>query len=111
MTDQIEKFKKYLLNERDDAKKNRERYRPVDDEEYDFYEGRYMAFAEAYGAFLTAFPPEKTMTNEDAIKWLEQAAKYFEKRPTNGEDSAHWSNVYNAESARKIAELLKEKTK
>ncbi|MEM9999970.1 MAG: Lar family restriction alleviation protein [Pseudomonadota bacterium] len=41
-----------------------------------------------------------------AIKWLETAADYFEIRPTDGEDMAHWANVYNAENARKIATLL-----
>ena len=41
------------------------------------------------------------------ITWLEECAKYFENRPTNGENSMHWANVYNAENARKIAEFLK----
>lgn len=44
----------------------------------------------------------------EAISFLEEAAKYFEKRPTNGEDMAHWSNVYNAENCRKIANLIDE---
>lgn len=48
------------------------------------------------------------MTAFEAISWLEGAARYFEKRPTNGEDRAHWANVYNAETSRKIAELIKE---
>ena len=39
-------------------------------------------------------------------KFLEEAAKYFESRHTNGEDRAHWSNVYNAENCRKIASCL-----
>lgn len=48
------------------------------------------------------------MTAFEAISWLEAAARYFEKRDTKGEDSAFWSNVYNAEQARDIAELIKD---
>jgi len=51
------------------------------------------------------------MTAFEAISWLEGAARYFEKRDTRGEDSAFWSNVYNAEKARDIAELIKELAK
>lgn len=51
------------------------------------------------------------MTAFEAISWLEGAARYFEKRDTRGEDSAFWSNVYNAEAARDIAELIKELAK
>lgn len=51
------------------------------------------------------------MTSKDAISWLEGAARYFEKRDTRGEDSAFWSNLYNAEAARDIANLIKELTK
>ena len=36
-------------------------------------------------------------------KFLHNAAKYFENRPTDGEDTAHWANTYNAEKCRKIA--------
>lgn len=39
--------------------------------------------------------------------WLDECARYFEKRPTNGEDAAHWSNVANAVNARKCAALLR----
>lgn len=42
----------------------------------------------------------------DPIKFLEEAAKYFEHRPTNGEDRAHWANVYNAENCRKAIEEI-----
>lgn len=35
------------------------------------------------------------------VAWLEGAATYFEKRPTNDEDRAHWANVFNAENCRK----------
>jgi hypothetical protein len=48
------------------------------------------------------------MTPSEAIKFLEDAAKYFEKRDTSGEDKAHWANVYNAENCRKVAELIKD---
>lgn len=51
------------------------------------------------------------MTAFEAISWLEAAARYFEKRDTRGEDSAFWSNVYNAEQARDVAELIKELAK
>jgi hypothetical protein len=36
-------------------------------------------------------------------KFLHNAAKYFENRPTDGEDTAYWANTYNAEKCRKIA--------
>lgn len=48
------------------------------------------------------------MTALEAISWLEAAAQYFGNRPTNGEDKAHWANVYNAEACLKIAELVKD---
>lgn len=41
-----------------------------------------------------------------AIAWLNDAARYFENRPTVGEDAAHWANVYNAENCRKIAAAI-----
>lgn len=40
------------------------------------------------------------------IAFLDEAARYFEGRPTHGEDAAHWANVSNAETCRKIAALL-----
>jgi hypothetical protein len=46
------------------------------------------------------------MSDRDA-EFLEEAAKYFETRPTKGEDIAHWSNVYNAENCRRIAQRLR----
>lgn len=46
------------------------------------------------------------MTEKQAMEWLNETAIYFENRPTHGEDKAHWSNVYNADSARKISKLL-----
>jgi hypothetical protein len=39
-------------------------------------------------------------------KFLHNAAKYFENRPTYGEDTAHWANTYNAEKCRKIADEI-----
>lgn len=47
------------------------------------------------------------MTAFEAIIWLEACSRYFQKRDTRGEDAAHWANVYNAETALKIAELVK----
>jgi hypothetical protein len=38
--------------------------------------------------------------------FLRRAATYFENRPTDGEDRAYWSNVYNAENCRKIADEI-----
>ncbi len=38
--------------------------------------------------------------------FLRRAAAYFENRPTEGEDRAHWANVYNAENCRKIADEI-----
>lgn len=46
------------------------------------------------------------MTPEIAIKFLEEASRYFANRPTNGEDKAHWSNIYNSENCLKIADLI-----
>lgn len=46
------------------------------------------------------------MVNEAYIIFLNEAADYFEQRPTNGEDRAYWSNVFNAETCRKIAKEL-----
>lgn len=33
-----------------------------------------------------------------SVAFLNEAASYFEKRPTNGEDMAHWANVFNAKN-------------
>lgn len=40
------------------------------------------------------------------IAWLKEAANYFKNRPTNGEDSAHWANVYNSQFAASLADRL-----
>lgn len=46
------------------------------------------------------------MTPQRAVEFLREAAGYFERRPTNGEDMAFWSNVQNAENCRKIADMI-----
>lgn len=46
------------------------------------------------------------MNNAKAVKWLHEAARYFAKRDTGGEDRAHWANVSNSESALSIARLI-----
>lgn len=50
---------------------------------------------------------QTTIDPAAAVAWLEEAASYFEKRDTHGEDSAHWANVSNAEAARRIAALIR----
>jgi hypothetical protein len=45
-------------------------------------------------------------SQDDLLKWLDEAAKYFEMRDTRGEDRAHWANVYNAEMCRKLKQAL-----
>jgi len=41
-------------------------------------------------------------------EFLREAARYFLKRPTGGEDEAHWSNVFNAENCERIATRLED---
>ena len=48
------------------------------------------------------------ITVEYAIDFLEEAARYFSKRPTLGEDRAYWANVFNSENCLKIVELIKQ---
>lgn len=50
------------------------------------------------------------MTPERAIAFLEEAARYFANRPTHGEDSALWSNVYNAKNCIEVADMLRTPT-
>jgi hypothetical protein len=40
------------------------------------------------------------------VAFLAENARYFETRPTGGEDAAHWSNVYNAKNCRQAADTL-----
>lgn len=52
------------------------------------------------------------MSKENRVSdadWLDEAARYFEKRPTGGEDMAFWANVSNAERCRSIAQSLRSK--
>ena len=46
------------------------------------------------------------MTDQTDAAFLRDAAKYFDNQPTNGEDRAHWANVYNAMNCRRIADRL-----
>lgn len=46
------------------------------------------------------------MERSAAVKFLLEAAEYFERRDTHGEDKAHWSNVHNAKNCRDIAAML-----
>lgn len=48
----------------------------------------------------------KSIGVREAQEFLEQAARYFQKRPTSGEDMAHWSNVANSENCRAISDLI-----
>jgi hypothetical protein len=47
------------------------------------------------------------VTQSSDADWLEEAARYFEKRPTGGEDMAFWANTANAERCRSIATALR----
>ena len=40
------------------------------------------------------------------VAFLAENARYFETRPTGGEDAAHWSNVFNAKNCRQAADTL-----
>lgn len=53
---------------------------------------------------------ERTLTAESKMSdadWLDESARYFERRPTGGEDMAFWANVANAERCRSIAKSLR----
>ena len=45
-----------------------------------------------------------------AMTWLHEAARYFERRDTGGEDMAFWANVGNADACRRIAALIADLT-
>lgn len=51
-------------------------------------------------------PTPETADIAGLVAFANEAAAYFEKRDTGGEDMAHWSNVYNAENCRKLATAL-----
>lgn len=48
----------------------------------------------------------KSILVHDAVAFLTEAARYFESRPTDGEDRAYWANVYNAENCRLSVRLI-----
>lgn len=48
----------------------------------------------------------RKLSLDEMISFLGGTAEYFENKPTEGEDRAYWSNVYNAERCRQIAEEL-----
>lgn len=49
------------------------------------------------------------MTTEQAIKFLNDAAEYFDKKvQSTKEDQSYWAYVTNAEGCRQIADLIKE---
>ncbi|WP_313104537.1 hypothetical protein [Brevundimonas sp.] len=53
--------------------------------------------------------PQAAVVGEDwtsDIEWLREAARYFQKRDTKGEDAAFWSNLKNSENANRIADKL-----
>ena len=54
---------------------------------------------------------EKIMTPQAAITFLEAASRYFEKRPTKGEDAAVWSNATNAANCKAVAKLVHDLSK
>jgi hypothetical protein len=43
---------------------------------------------------------------EAQIIFMEKVAQHFEHLPTEGEDRAHWANVYNAANARSVKATL-----
>jgi hypothetical protein len=60
-----------------------------------------------YAAQPPASPPSSSAaTAQPHISFLREAANYFRNRPTNGEDSAFWSNVTNADNCEKAANLI-----
>jgi len=51
-------------------------------------------------------PKVPNLSTESAVAFLIVCAEYFERRPTGGEDAAHWANVSNGAMCRKIATML-----
>lgn len=45
-------------------------------------------------------------TSIPSAAFLREAANYFERRPTGGEDRAHWANVFNAQNCREAAAFI-----
>jgi hypothetical protein len=52
-------------------------------------------------------PDTSAETVERLAEFIAEVARYFAARPTGGQDMAHWANVTNAESCRKIAATLR----
>lgn len=50
--------------------------------------------------------PSIPLSVDEATAFLTMCSDYFERRPTGGEDAAHWANVSNARMCRKIAAML-----
>lgn len=50
--------------------------------------------------------PPQLLERKALCIFLREAARFFEKRPTHGEDSAYWANVFNAEKCRAAADML-----
>lgn len=46
------------------------------------------------------------MNAKASIAFLKEAAAYFSKQPTDGEDSKHWANVLNSENCTHAAEVI-----
>lgn len=52
------------------------------------------------------------MTVDQAIKFLEDAAEYFDKKVlATKEDQSYWAYVTNSEGCRQIVDLIKEMSK
>lgn len=66
---------------------------------------KHKAHWAAVEAAVRAAPPAPADV-AGLVSWTYSAARYFENRPTHGEDAAHWANVANAENARKAAAAL-----
>lgn len=49
---------------------------------------------------------ERAIETSASINFLKKAAKWFRQRPTDGEDTRHWANIFNAENCDKAAALI-----
>ena len=54
---------------------------------------------------------DELISAKAAVQYLKDAASYFANRDTNGEDSAFWANIQNAENCRRIARLIEAQEK
>ncbi|MDO9364648.1 MAG: hypothetical protein Q7T60_17100 [Sphingopyxis sp.] len=55
---------------------------------------------------MTAPLPPTTASDAELAAFLREAARYFDRLPINGEDNAHWANMYNAKNCRQAADRL-----